>query len=149
MSFFFNISNILKTKHSQLYFSYTSAVTQSAEVAAESELTDVVGYISALIKGSDNDGLQVTSPDGAWLRDLTGSNVTVNMKCDHQSTIAVQDLAGNTTIVDQQNIMIDRTPPSVTVTYESGKYVLTVSDNESGVWKITNRDGTVVYRDFS
>jgi len=124
-------------------------VTQSAKVAAEPGLTGVKGYISALIKGSNNDGLQVTSPDGAWLRDLTGSNVTVNMKCDRQSTIAVEDLAGNTTMVDQQNIMIDRTPPSVTVTYANGKYNLTVSDTESGVWKITNRDDTIVYRDFS
>ena len=41
------------------------------------------------------------------------------------------------------------TPPAVTVSYSGGTYTLTVSDNESGVWKITNRDGTVVYRDYS
>ena len=39
--------------------------------------------------------------------------------------------------------------PTVTVSYANGSYILTVSDNESGVRKITNGDGTVVYKDFS
>ena len=71
------------------------------------------------------------------------------MECGNQSAILVQDLAGNETIIDANDMLVDRTPPHVTITYSGGKYALTVSDNESGVWKITNSDGTTVYHDYS
>ena len=97
---------------------------------------------------SDNLGLyQMTNSGGAKLRDLSGTKATTNMSCGTQSSIMVEDLAGNTS--ELQNILTDTTPPTVNISYNNGTYTLTVSDNESGVWKITNRDGTVVYRDYS
>ena len=97
---------------------------------------------------SDNQELyQVTNPTGEKLRDLASTNVTANVLCGTQDSIMVEDLAGN--IAEAQNILTDNTPPKVTVSYSGGTYTLTVSDNESGVWKITNSDGTVVYRDYS
>ena len=89
------------------------------------------------------------NPGGDHLRHLASNTVTTNMECGNQSAILVQDLAGNETIIDANDMLVDRTPPVVTISYAEGKYALTVSDNESGVWKITNSDGTAVYHDYS
>ena len=101
---------------------------------------------------SDKSGLySVNSSNGDVLKYLTNSNITTNIiNCGHQSSIIVQDSLGNETIIDEKNIMVDRTPPSVSILhYTDGKYILSVSDNESGIWKITNGDGTTVYKDYS
>ena len=47
------------------------------------------------------------------------------------------------------DIAVDKTPHIITVTHSGGTYTITVIDNESGVWKITNGDGTKVYHDYS
>ena len=48
-----------------------------------------------------------------------------------------------------KNILVDTKPPSVIISYAGiGKYTLTVSDTESGVWKITNGDGSVLYENY-
>ena len=98
---------------------------------------------------SDNHELyQMINSSRTKLRDLAGTNVTTNMSCDEtQDSIIAEDLAGN--ISAPQNIITDITPPKVTISYSRGTYTLTVSDNESGVWKIANHDGSVVYHDYS
>ena len=99
---------------------------------------------------NDNwDLYQVTSYGGEKIRDLANNNVTTNMMCGGQASILIEDLAGNITTVGENAMLVDQTPPTVAVTYSGGRYTLTVSDNESGVWKITNSDGTTVYHDYS
>ena len=97
---------------------------------------------------SDNTELcKVTDSNMQNLLTLHGTKTTTNMPCVKQTDIYVEDIFGNRTKL--QDVHIDDTPPKVTVSYNNGTYTLTMSDNESGVWKITNRDGTVVYRDYS
>ena len=71
------------------------------------------------------------------------------MDCGYQASIVIHDLAGNPTCVTEQDMQIDKTSPSVSVSYSDGKYTLTVSDTESGLWKITNSNGDIIYRDYS
>jgi hypothetical protein len=97
----------------------------------------------------DWDLYQVTNPNGSKLRDLANTNVTTNMDCGYQASIVIHDLAGNPTCVTEQDMQIDRNAPSVSVSYSDGKYTLTVSDTESGLWKITNSNGDIIYRDYS
>ena len=100
------------------------------------------------LTASDNwDLFRITNPAGGKLRDLANTNITTNIECGTQSSIVVEDLAGNRTKV--REILVDDNAPNVTISYSGGKYTLTVSDAESGIWKITNRDGTTVYRDYS
>jgi len=63
------------------------------------------------------------------------------------STLYVVDKAGN---VAQANLTQDTTPPIInSITYNEGNYIIDITDTISGIWKITNADGSVVLADYS
>ena len=87
---------------------------------------------------------------GEKILNIAGDNTTNNLNLSENTTgIIVHDHHSNSTSKYTNDIAIDKTPPYVTVTRSGGTYTITVSDNESGVWKITNGDGTKVYHDYS
>ena len=87
---------------------------------------------------------------GEKLLDISGDDTTKNFQLSKNTNgITVHDHYDKSTSLYTNNIAIDKTPPIVTVTHSGGTYTITVSDNESGVWKITNGDGTKVYHDYS
>ena len=47
------------------------------------------------------------------------------------------------------NIITDDIGPEVeSITYENGNYTIKVSDTQSGIWKITNSTGDVIYKRY-
>ena len=58
----------------------------------------------------------------------------------------VYDEAGN--VNEVTNIPIDRTKPTIDVTYRKGKCIIKATDKESGLWKIVDGGGQEI-KDFS
>ena len=64
----------------------------------------------------------------------------------------VYDDAGDVASIpgNDNNVAVDSTPPEITnVRYNEGRIIVAVADSQSGVWKITNADGSVVLEDYS
>ena len=82
---------------------------------------------------------------------LSGSSITTNILTNQpQTSIDVYDASGNITTKTISDMILDNKPPEIiNITYNNGIYSITVSDNESGIWKITNGDGTRTYHDYS
>ncbi|MBP5426661.1 MAG: hypothetical protein J6Y29_01990, partial [Clostridiales bacterium] len=78
------------------------------------------------------------------------ANTTKNIETSAGNSITVYDLASNAKPVSESEIIVeDKTAPVYTITYHKGDYTIHVSDNESGVWKITDSTGTKVLKDWS
>ena len=61
----------------------------------------------------------------------------------------VYDTRGNVTEVLESNIITDRKGPRVeSITYDGGNYTIRVSDSQSGIWKITDSTGDVIYQRY-
>ena len=87
---------------------------------------------------------------GEQLMDISGTNTTKNIQLDNSTSgIIAYDTTGDATTMYSENMLIDSIPPKVNITYSDGTYTITVSDNESGIWKITDRNDTNIYHDYS
>ena len=138
--------------------SLTSIVTSTTDTTAPN-VTNVYK------NGNDGTYFKLTVSDSGGLALITNSNGTSLLKdiyslgtggtCNVATTsgttaIRVYDRNGNYKDVNS-DITPDATPPAIeSVTYSGGNYVITVSDEESGVWKITDEsDNTLTGADFS
>ena len=78
------------------------------------------------------------------------NSITTNIEVSQGSTLKVCDMAGNEAPIELSEITkVDKTPPSYTITYNQGDYIINVSDTESGVWKITDSTGQKILKDWS
>ena len=99
---------------------------------------------------NDENLSHISTLENLEITDLSGTSVTKNFQYGESITgISIYDVAGNATTMYASDIPVDKTPPNVTISYSGGTYTLTVSDTESGVWKITNSSGNTIYHDYS
>ena len=102
------------------------------------------------LTASDETLSHISTLSGRKIKDLSGINTTTNLQLSESTNgIKIYDVASNISTIYTNDMQVDSTPPSVTISYNSGTYTLTVSDSESGVWKITNSNGDTIYRDYS
>ena len=81
---------------------------------------------------------------------VPGTGITKNFNSSYiMDSFMVYDTGGNAVKVSSANIMTDDIGPEVeSITYENGNYTIRVSDSQSGIWKITNSTGDVIYERY-
>ena len=81
---------------------------------------------------------------------VPGNSKTENFESPAgMDSFLVYDTSGNGTEVLSSNIITDAVGPRVeSITYENGNYTIRVSDTQSGIWKITNGTGDVIYKRY-
>ena len=88
--------------------------------------------------------------EGVVGSDITTKSWQINMaqlSNNNLSTVYVHDKAGNCFPVE---LIEDISNPTVqSLSYNNGTMTLTANDSQSGIWKITNADGSVVLADYS
>ena len=79
-----------------------------------------------------------------------GKGITKNFQSEYEmESFKVYDTSGNATVVSASNIITDDIGPRVeSITYDGGNYTIRVSDTQSGIWKITNSTGDVIYERY-
>ena len=82
---------------------------------------------------------------------MTGDGTTTNFEAqDRLESFAVCDTSGNRTVVQERDCIVDATAPVVEgITYANGSYTIRIRDDESGIWKITDRIGKHVYKTYA
>ena len=93
--------------------------------------------------------LMATSSDGnSVFRAINGPSGTYNVPTPSGTTeFRVYNFAGKYTVVNETNntIMTDSRAPVInSVRYSEGKYIIDVTDSDSGIWKITDSQGNII-----
>ena len=80
-----------------------------------------------------------------------GKTGTINFRTDSETTaFNVYDEAGNVSEIKQEDMLVDRIGPRVvSITYSKGDCILTVADDESGMWKIVDGTNNAILKDYS
>jgi hypothetical protein len=93
---------------------------------------------------------KITADDETLIDDTIAgqTNVTKNFATDSiDSWFKVYDASENESLVT--NIITDNRGPTVeSIIYNNGNYTIRVSDTQSGIWKITNSTGDVIYERY-
>ena len=127
---------------------YAKTYTVSTGTASV-RLEDAVGnYVDVPI--------DVTSPSvNNVYRNEAGTSfkltMTENFRTDSETTaFNVYDEAGNVSEIKQEDMLVDMIGPRVvSITYSKGDCILTVADDESGMWKIVDGTNNTVIKDYS
>ena len=102
------------------------------------------------LTASDNVGLgKITTEDEVLIDDTVAgqTNVTKSISSITTNSLKVLDSSNNARVVS--NIILDNVGPVVeSITYEDGNYTIRVVDSQSGLWKITNNTGDVIYERY-